>query len=116
MKRSELQRRTPLKSKTRLSRKTPLAKRSKTNSRRRKYGQEMRSSRFRALREKVFERDHWMCRLCGDESNLEAHHVHYRTLGREDGSELVTLCKHDHEREDAARLMGTAREWVLEAV
>ena len=116
MKRTPLQRRTPLKSHSRLSRKTPLAKRSKTNSRRRKYDEENRSLRLRALKQKVFARDHWACRLCGDETDIECHHVHYRTFGREDGSELVTLCKDHHAQEDAARRMGTARAWVLEAV
>jgi len=44
-------------------------------------------------RKKIFERDHGMCRLCGNGSHLVVHHLNYR---HQPLYELLTLCERCH--------------------
>ncbi len=37
------------------------------------------------------------CFVCQTTENLRVHHLHYKTLGYEDGSELVYLCLQHHQ-------------------
>lgn len=36
------------------------------------------------------------CEWCGSPDNLETHHVHYHTLGREERTDLIVLCDECH--------------------
>jgi len=38
------------------------------------------------------------CYVCRSKKFLDVHHLHYRTLGYEDGSELVYLCRKHHKK------------------
>ena len=73
-----------------------------------KYEAYLQSPRWAGIRRRVKERDGWTCQFCGTDEHLEVHHVHYRTVGSENGHELVTLCRlcHKGEHEDAQRAGG----------
>lgn len=62
------------------------------------YEASLASPRWRWLRERVIERDGGRCALCAETERLEVHHLHYRTMGREAGDELLTLCARCHDR------------------
>lgn len=56
-------------------------------------------------RENILERDEFKCQLCGKrkraQSDLEVHHVEPKAFGgTDDPTNLITLCKHCHDRED----------------
>lgn len=55
-------------------------------------------------REEILRRDNLTCQICGHKKqrkNLEVHHIIPRAKGGTDSIEnLVTLCKHCHDRED----------------
>jgi 5-methylcytosine-specific restriction endonuclease McrA len=36
---------------------------------------------YRELRDAVLARDGWKCQLCGTQSNLEVHHIQFRSRG-----------------------------------
>ena len=75
----------------------------------------LRSARWAGIRRKVKERDGWCCQYCGTDDQLEVHHVHYRSVGRENGHELVTLCRlcHESEHEDARKAGGLRHREAL---
>ena len=105
MKRTALLRKTPLKRKARLLR------RSQKNSRKRAYRAHIKSPEWQRTRRLVLDRDEHRCRTCGSETDLSVHHVHYRTFGHEDGSELVTLCTDHHQVEHALGLLEREGWW-----
>lgn len=48
---------------------------------------------YEALRLRVLRRDGWRCQSCGTISNLEVHHIQFRSHGGDDSEEnLITLC------------------------
>lgn len=48
---------------------------------------------YEGLRRRVLERDNWHCQRCGAMSNLEAHHIDFRSHGGDDSElNLITLC------------------------
>ena len=52
---------------------------------------------YEQLRQGVLQRDHWTCQNCGALSNLEVHHIQYRSRSGEDTEEnLITLCDSCH--------------------
>jgi 5-methylcytosine-specific restriction endonuclease McrA len=52
---------------------------------------------YEALRQRVLRRDGWRCQLCGTMSNLEVHHMQYRSQSGHDSEEnLITLCSTCH--------------------
>jgi 5-methylcytosine-specific restriction endonuclease McrA len=51
------------------------------------------------IREKVLERDGWQCQTCGSRSNLEVHHLEFRSHGgSNDPKNLIVLCHSCHLR------------------
>jgi 5-methylcytosine-specific restriction endonuclease McrA len=45
----------------------------------------------------VFERDNWRCQNCGRASELQIHHIQFRShLGEDHEGNLVTLCAACH--------------------
>jgi 5-methylcytosine-specific restriction endonuclease McrA len=58
-----------------------------------------------ARRKRVFQRDNWRCRCCGNRQMLDPHHVIYQSAGGGHGLEnLLTLCRNCHDAEHAGRL------------
>ena len=52
---------------------------------------------YESLRQKVLRRDRWRCQLCGVMSNLDVHHIEFRSQGGEDSElNLITLCTACH--------------------
>src|SRR5215469_16341478 len=54
---------------------------------------------YRALRRKVLERDGWRCLQCGRTTELQVHHIRFRSaLGDDDPENLITRCSQCHAR------------------
>jgi hypothetical protein len=52
---------------------------------------------YRALHRKVLERDGWKCQHCGRATELEVHHIRFRSaLGHDEPDNLITLCSECH--------------------
>jgi len=71
------------------------------------YAEQLLDPRWQQLRLRVFERDNWTCRNCGDkEETLNAHHVHYHPYAEKpwdyDIETIITLCKDCHLEEHDA--------------
>jgi len=48
---------------------------------------------YENLRQQVLRRDGWRCQSCGTMSNLEVHHIQFRSHAGDDSEEnLITLC------------------------
>lgn len=56
-----------------------------------------RSTYWRTLRLKVFERDDWCCVLCDSREDLECHHRTYDRKGKELLRDCTTLCRPCHD-------------------
>lgn len=67
------------------------------------YQEKLSDPRWQKKRLKIFERDNWTCRKCGDQSTtLAIHHLYY--LDNTDpwdypDDALLTLCKTCHDKE-----------------
>ena len=56
------------------------------------------SDSYRALHRKVLERDGWRCQQCGRATDLQVHHIRFRSrLGDDDPDNLITLCSDCHQ-------------------
>ena len=54
---------------------------------------------YKELCRRVMERDSWRCQNCGSRQNLQVHHQQMRShQGRDEDSNLITLCARCHER------------------
>jgi len=54
---------------------------------------------YRTLCNKVFERDHWRCQICGSMRQLQIHHKEFRShMGSDSEENLITLCDECHRR------------------
>ena len=54
---------------------------------------------YESLRQQVLRRDRWRCQSCGAMSNLEVHHMEFRSHSEADSEEsLITLCTACHAR------------------
>lgn len=52
---------------------------------------------YDSLRQRVLRRDSWRCQACGATSNLEVHHLEFRSHTGEDSEQnLITLCSACH--------------------
>lgn len=58
----------------------------------------LESEQWRILRHRKFIQQGARCERCG-ELGRDVHHKHYRTLGRENLSDLELLCRPCHEQE-----------------
>ncbi|MDD1720123.1 MAG: HNH endonuclease [Methanoregulaceae archaeon] len=55
---------------------------------------------WKALRSVILERDRYRCRICGDTSDLQVHHID-QDRTNDDQSNLVSLCQACHARAQA---------------
>ena len=54
-------------------------------------------SSYKSLRQQILHRDGWRCQFCGAMSNLEVHHLEFRSHSGADSEEnLITLCTACH--------------------
>jgi 5-methylcytosine-specific restriction endonuclease McrA len=52
---------------------------------------------YESLRQQILRRDGWRCQSCGTMSNLEVHHMEFRSHSGADSEEnLITLCAACH--------------------
>jgi 5-methylcytosine-specific restriction endonuclease McrA len=52
---------------------------------------------YRQLRGHILDRDGWRCQNCGASTNLQVHHVTWRSkLGADSEENLITLCATCH--------------------
>ena len=58
--------------------------------------QYLQSAEWYELRTLVFARDNHTCQSCGSNESLNCHHILYDRLGKEDMSDLTTLCTNCH--------------------
>jgi 5-methylcytosine-specific restriction endonuclease McrA len=59
---------------------------------------------YSALRRQILERDNWRCQVCGSMSNLEVHHIRFRSHSGPDLEQnLLTLCASCHKLYHAPR-------------
>lgn len=62
-----------------------------------KYAQYLLSPEWKGIRAKVFLRDGRKCAACGSKKRLQAHHLTYARIFKEELSDLVSLCRAHHE-------------------
>jgi 5-methylcytosine-specific restriction endonuclease McrA len=64
-----------------------------------KAGLRMAPRVYQQLRQRVLERDGWRCQACGSLTNLEVHHIRFRSQqGHDTDENLITLCFECHKR------------------
>lgn len=68
------------------------------------YSEKLLDPRWQQMRLRVFERDNFTCRCCGDKSKtLNAHHAHYHPFSEGpwdyDMDTIITLCSDCHSDE-----------------
>lgn len=61
-----------------------------------KYKVYLKSAHWKQLRLKILLRDNYKCRLCGNSSKLEVHHLTYNNKGKENLDDLITVCSKCH--------------------
>lgn len=62
------------------------------------YYKYIESDKWKHKRDKRLKIDNYTCQTCCAINNLEVHHKHYDTLGRENvDDDLITLCQECHE-------------------
>ena len=57
----------------------------------------MKSLEWQMMRKKILKRDKYTCQGCGDKTKLEVHHITYKRVGKEDTSDLVSVCRFCHQ-------------------
>ena len=60
------------------------------------YNKYLQSEEWKAMREKILERDNYLCQGCMDEKATEIHHFTYENAGDELMWELVSTCARCH--------------------
>jgi len=63
------------------------------------YQQYLQSKEWKEKKSEVLFRDGHCCQLCGDDDDLQIHHLTYNRVGDEALFDLVTLCSHCHANE-----------------
>lgn len=52
---------------------------------------------YAKLRKEILVRDGWRCQKCGRSTNLDVHHIRWRSdLGDDTEANLITLCRECH--------------------
>ncbi len=60
-------------------------------------GLRLEPTSYKSLRRQILRRDGWRCQSCGAMSNLEVHHLEFRSHSGADSEEnLITLCRACH--------------------
>jgi len=57
----------------------------------------LQSERWQILRRRALLYADHKCEICGNTANLEAHHVTYKRLGKEDIADVRIVCRHCHQ-------------------
>ncbi len=74
-----------------------------------KYLEQYKDPRWQKLRLKIFERDKWTCRNCGNnEETLQLHHKCYykdKNIWEYPEEELITLCEYCHSIENENKVI-----------
>lgn len=60
------------------------------------YRRYINSKKWRTKRNSILARDGFKCTCCGSSDSLQVHHLTYARLGRENPSDLTTLCVDCH--------------------
>lgn len=60
------------------------------------YKEYLKSEYWKNIREQVYERDGYKCRICNSSKDICVHHRTYEFVGNEKLEELITLCKNCH--------------------
>ncbi len=60
------------------------------------YKEYLRTEWWQWRRKKALNKARWTCVRCKKREDLQVHHKHYRTLGREGKNDLEVLCKGCH--------------------
>jgi 5-methylcytosine-specific restriction endonuclease McrA len=68
------------------------------NSKRYKYYEYLTSDKWKILREKVKERDEYLCQECKIEKAEEVHHLNYDNIFNEKLSDLISVCTECHKK------------------
>lgn len=66
------------------------------------YEKILQSEEWKKLRQRVFERDGFKCRICGDTKKLQAHHLfYYKGVSplKTPFKKIITLCDECHKNE-----------------
>ncbi len=59
----------------------------------------LNASAYAELKRRVLERDRWQCQSCGQRTQLDVHHIQFRSQQGEDSElNLITLCRQCHRR------------------
>jgi len=59
---------------------------------------QLEATLYEQLRNQILCRDGWRCQACGAMSNLEVHHMEFRSHSGDDSEEnLITLCAACHQ-------------------
>jgi 5-methylcytosine-specific restriction endonuclease McrA len=54
---------------------------------------------YESLRQQILRRDGWRCQSCGTMSNLEVHHIEFRShSGANSEENLIALCAACHDK------------------
>ena len=61
-----------------------------------KYELYLQSPEFDKIRQAVFARDNHKCVVCGNNENIQPHHLTYRNVYNEQLADLITLCRTCH--------------------
>ncbi len=74
-----------------------------------KYGLYLSSSKWKKIREEVFERDKKVCQVCKKETATEVHHLHYNNVFKEQIEDLIAICytchKEQHKKVTLSEIM-----------
>ena len=81
----------PKKKKTKATKKKAKAKPKKNKPERVDYYVYINSKKW-ADKSRQFRKETGKCEMCGSTENLQCHHLHYRTLGREKRKDIQVLC------------------------
>lgn len=76
----------------------------------RKYQRYLKSESWHRRKQRKLKQVGYKCEMCKSRHNLEAHHLHYNTLGKETNSDLQILCDICHPLADAKRRRNKAVE------
>lgn len=70
------------------------------------YRKYIKSKAWQRIRTRAIEHADGQCRKCGSRMNIQVHHKHYQTLGRERLSDLDVICRQCHADGHLADVLG----------
>lgn len=67
-----------------------------TNETKTSYKKYLKSKHWKKVRKQYYKDHKRECIVCNKKSRLNLHHLHYKTLGKESGEELIAICHRCH--------------------